>query len=165
MIYLPPGVIPPAASVPQGMAPSGIPFDRAFFEKLLPQAVQVFCNSVGCHVPRVEVYTMDGSTHFVNGISGVTDTFVALQTSREEHDHPMQVFVPYQTIFRVEIHPESDDGRRKLGFTLGADTAPAIQLAAPSVEESPVPALAPDPKATTQPRLREQKGKRRSREA
>ena len=127
MIYLPPGVIPAGPPPVHGAGPSGIPFDRAFFEKLLPQAVQVFCNNVECHVPRVELYTADGTTHYVNGISGVTDTFVALQTSREEHDHPMQVFIPYQTIFRVEIHPESDNGRRRLGFELGARTPPAIQ--------------------------------------
>jgi len=137
VIYLPPGVIP-AASGPPPVPGTGIPFDRAFFERLLPQAVQVFCNNVECNTPRVEIYTLDGSTHYVNGISGVTDTFVALQTSREEHEHPMQVFIPYQTIFRVEIHPESDNGRRKLGFTLGAKVPPAIQPAA---------AAQPQPKA------------------
>lgn len=129
MIYLPPGVIP-AAGNSANAAPTGIPFDRAFFEKLLPQAVQVFCNSTECNVPRVELFTIDGSTHYVTGVSGVTDSFVALQTAREDHDHPMQVFIPYQSIFRVEIHPESDHDRRKLGFNLDAKAPPAIQAAA-----------------------------------
>jgi hypothetical protein len=128
------------------MVASGIPFDRAFFERLLPQAVQVFCNTVECHVPRVELYTVDGTTHFVNGISGVTDTFVALQTAREGHDHPAQVFIPYQTIFRVEIHPESDNGRRNLGFQLGAKAPPAIQAAAPQPS-----AKAPKKRTASQP--------------
>jgi hypothetical protein len=110
--------------------PSGIPFDRAFFERLLPQAVQSFCSQTTCPLPVVEVLTMDGSRHFVNAVSGVTDTFVALQTSLEDHDHVVQAFIPYQTIYRVEIHPEADDNRRRLGFALDAKTPPAIQEAA-----------------------------------
>ncbi len=137
-IYLPPGVIPPSAAPgPAGPQFPGIPFDRAFFERLLPQAVQHFCSQVPCSVPRVELYTVDGTIHFVNAISGVTDTFVALQTSREDHDHAMQVFIPYQTIFRVEIHPEDDD-RKRLGFDLeGARTPPAIQAPAGTDDSRP----------------------------
>ena len=139
-IYLPPGVIPPAPSPGPNAPPQfpGIPFDRAFFERLLPQAVQAFCSQTVCPLPIVEVFTVDGTRHFVNAISGVTDTFVALQTSLESHDHVVQAFVPYQTIFRVEIHPESDDGRRRLGFNLEAtNPPPAIQAAAESDAERP----------------------------
>ena len=136
VIYLPPGVIPQAAP-PPGVHPSGIPFDRAFFERLLPQAVQSFCSQVKCDLPVVEVYTLDGSRHFVNAISGVTDTFVALQTSLEDHDHVVQAFIPYQTIFRVEIHPEGDSNRGRLGFALDAKAPPAIQ---PAAEEETRPA-------------------------
>jgi hypothetical protein len=136
VIYLPPGVIPQAAP-PPGVHPSGIPFDRAFFERLLPQAVQSFCSQVKCDLPVVEVYTMDGTRHFVNAISGVTDTFVALQTSLEAHDHVVQAFIPYQTIYRVEIHPEGDSNRGRLGFALDAKAPPAIQ---PAAEEETRPA-------------------------
>jgi hypothetical protein len=130
VIYLPPGVIPQAPP-PAAVPPSNIPFDRAFFERLLPQAVRSFCSQTVCELPVVEVFTVDGSRHFVNAISGVTDTFVALQTSLEDHDHTVQAFVPYQTIYRVEIHPEPDHNRRRLGFTLDAKAPPAIQPAAP----------------------------------
>lgn len=117
VIYLPPGVVPaarPAPGVP--IVPPGVPFDRQFFETLLPQAVEAFCKAVDCSIPRVELYTIDGAVLFVNGISGVTDAWVAVHGSRENHEHPIQVFVPYQTIYRVEIHPESDETRRHLGF-------------------------------------------------
>ena len=133
VIYLPPGVVPAAPPAPLH---TGVPFDRQFFEAVLPRAVDAFCKQITCDTPRVELYTLDGSTHFVNAISGVTDSWVALQTSREDHDHTSQVFVPYQTIFRVEIHPESDGTRRRLGFILdGSLKAPpavqAAQIAAP----------------------------------
>lgn len=149
VIYLPPGVIPQAAASPPGAPPSGIPFDRAFFEKLLPQAVQSFCSQTKCDLPVVEVYTMDGTRHFVNAISGVTDTFVALQTSVEDHDHVVQAFIPYQTIYRVEIHPEGDSNRGRLGFALGAKAPPAIQP--PAGQES-------RPAASKGPRKRREKG-------
>ena len=38
------------------------------------------------------------------------------RTQREDHEHDIQVFLPYTTIFRVEVHPEDDDGQRRLGF-------------------------------------------------
>lgn len=117
VIYLPPGVIPaPAATPPSGPAPSNIPFDRNFFEKVLPGAIDSFCTQTECRTPMVELLTVDGTTHFVNGISGVSDSWVALHASRKEHEHPMQVFVPFQTIFRVEIHPEPDTRMARLGF-------------------------------------------------
>lgn len=95
---------------------SGIPFDRNFFENVLPPSVAGFCKQVNCEVPVVELSTVDGITHYVNAISGLSDTWVALQTSSPEHPHPTQVFVPYQTIYRVEIHPEHDKKLRHLGF-------------------------------------------------
>ncbi|OAI44396.1 hypothetical protein AYO38_09735 [bacterium SCGC AG-212-C10] len=137
VIYLPPGVtMPPGPAVPGGaLAAPGVPFDRTFFERILPQAIAEFCKQVECDSPRLELLTVDGATHFVNGISGVTDTWVALQESRPEHDHVFQVFVPYQTIFRVEVHRESDAKRRHLGFHIG--DRPSIALPAALTEAKP----------------------------
>ncbi len=114
VIYLPPGVaaVPPAPP----SAGNNVPFDRSFFENVLPPAISSFCSQVNCEVPVVELTTIDGVTHYVNGISGVADRWVALQTASPDHDHPTQVFIPYQTIFRVEIHPEHDQRRHRLGF-------------------------------------------------
>lgn len=120
VIYLPPGVTPAATVAPAGVPTSNpaIPFDRNFFEKILPESIKAFCQQADCEVPMVEISTLDGTKHFVNGISGVADTWVALHTAEEAHDHPVQVFVPYSTIFRVEIHP-ADHNRHKLGFAVG----------------------------------------------
>ncbi|WBL35788.1 hypothetical protein O0235_13600 [Tepidiforma flava] len=119
LIYLPPGVAAvPAAPVTN----NGAPFDRNFFENVLPPAIAAFCSQVNCEVPVVELTTIDGVRHYVNGISGVSDQWVALQTSSPDHEHPTQVFIPYQTIFRVEIHPEHDARRHRLGFL--TDAAP-----------------------------------------
>jgi hypothetical protein len=131
IIYLPPGVAAiPAAPV----VSNGAPFDRNFFENVLPPAIQAFCSQVNCDVPVVELTTIDGVTHYVNGISGVADQWVALQTSSPDHDHPTQVFIPYQTIFRVEIHPEHDVRRHRLGFI--TDATPR-QTRTSSVARSP----------------------------
>lgn len=120
LIYLPPGV----AAVPAApVASEGAPFDRNFFESVLPPAIAAFCSQVNCDVPVVELTTIDGVRHYVNGISGVADRWVALQTSSPDHDHPAQVFIPYQTIFRVEIHPEHDVRRQRLGFLTDASPA------------------------------------------
>jgi hypothetical protein len=76
--------------------------------------------------------TVDGATHYINGISGVTDTWVALHTSSMEHEHPVQVFLPYQTIFRVEIHPAENERRHRLGFVTSpseAETPPEEAIA------------------------------------
>lgn len=124
VIYLPPGVVPAAAPAPLNHGPSGIPFDRQFFEEVLPRAVEGYCQHVDCDVPRVELYTADGSIHYINAISGVTDSWVALQTSREDHDYAVQVFVPYTTIFRVEIHPQSDHAHRNMGFIVSPNVQP-----------------------------------------
>ena len=112
-LFLPPGVVPPAQATAPGGGP---PFDRDFFEQTLPQAIKAFCTQVVCESPIVELYTVDGAKHFVKAISGVSDTWVALHTQREDHEHDIQVFLPYTTIFRVEVHPEEDDGQRRLGF-------------------------------------------------
>ncbi|MGE3075715.1 MAG: hypothetical protein AB7N24_18515 [Dehalococcoidia bacterium] len=139
VIYLPPGVVPPP-QVQQAPAivPSGIPFDRAFFEQVIPSAVAGFCSQVGCTIPVLELMTVDGVTHYVNGISGVSDQWVALQTSLPDHPHPVQTFVPYQTIFRVEIHPEGDERRAHLGFvTENVRQEPEV------LPPKPVPARAP----------------------
>lgn len=111
-------------AAPQGQGPTGIPFDRTFFEQVLPQSIAGFCSQTQCDVPVVEVTTVDGMTHYVNGISGIADAWVALHTSLPEHEHPVQAFIPYQTIFRVEIHPETDVRRHHLGFDTSAE-APA----------------------------------------
>ena len=49
------------------------------------------------------------------------------------------MFVPYQTIYRVEIHPESDESRRKLGYLLpeAAVIPPAVQVASPKPKSAP----------------------------
>lgn len=113
-LFLPPGVVPPAPAVqpPAG----GPPFDRDFFEKVLPQAIKSFCTQVVCESPIVELYTVDGAKLFVKAISGVSDSWVALHPQREDHEHDIQVFIPYTTIYRVEVHPEDDDAQRRLGF-------------------------------------------------
>ena len=147
VIYLPPGVVAPQGpSSPAIAINPGIPFDRTFFEQILPPAIQGFCAQVKCTVPIVEVLTVDGTTHYVNGISGVADSWVALHTTRPDHPHPIQMFVPYQTIFRVEVHPEADDKRRHLGFFTDS-TAPDIipQIVAP-VAKTPARAKASKPK-------------------
>lgn len=139
VIYLPPGVVAGTpAPQPAPHIGAGLPFDRNFFENILPPSIAGFCQQVNCKVPVVEVNTIDGVTHYVNGISGLADTWVALQTSSPEHTHPTQVFIPYQTIYRVEIHPEDDERRRHLGFVTPAPArrtrrSPAARPAAKDV--------------------------------
>ncbi|MBA4179086.1 MAG: hypothetical protein C0506_00715 [Anaerolinea sp.] len=96
-----------------------------FFEQVLPRAIQSFCSQTACPLPVLELMTVDGTTHYVNAIAGVADNWVALQTSSEDHQHPVQVFLPYNTIFRVEVHPEPDNGRGHLGFLLASASQPA----------------------------------------
>lgn len=133
-LYLPPGVVPVTPPIaPSG--PGGIPFDRTFFEKILPGAIAAFCQQVDCDVPLVELLTIDGTSHYVKGISGVSDSWVALHTIQQDHDHPIQVFIPYQTIFRVEVHPAESEPRHRLGFVLGdapAQKTPPV-IVAPAV--------------------------------
>ncbi|MEO6398145.1 MAG: hypothetical protein ABIP13_06720, partial [Tepidiformaceae bacterium] len=111
VLYLPPGVVSGVTQPQPSVLPSGLPFDRTFFEQVLPQAIQAFCSQTQCTLPVVELMTVDGSTHFVNGIAGVADQWVALQTSSEDHEHVIQVFLPYATVFRVEVHPTPDSAR------------------------------------------------------
>jgi hypothetical protein len=144
VIYLPPGVVAPQGpSSPSIPITPGIPFDRTFFEHILPPAIQGFCAQVECKVPIVEVLTVDGVTHYVIGISGVSDAWVALHTSRPDHPHPIQMFVPYQTIFRVEVHPEGDEKRRHLGFVTEStvpDIIPQIEAAVAKAPAAKAPA-------------------------
>ena len=144
LIYLPPGVAPPPQQVAAAPTPAGVPFDRAFFEQLLPQAIASFCAQVTCDHPILELMTVDGTTHYVNGVSGVADTWVALHTSRKEQDHPVQAFIPYQTIFRVELHPCSDDRPKRLGFELNPPNAPV------ALTPTPQPVAAPAEVATVE---------------
>src|SRR4029078_9453095 len=141
VIYLPPGVVPgptgPSAASPVN---TGIPFDRQFFEHVVPPAVSNFCKQIECQVPVLEVTTIDGTTHYVNGISGLADRWVALHTSRPDHPHPVEVFVAYQTIFRVEIHPEPDEKRHPLGFITGPAKEPETDHVAPVAAELKRPA-------------------------
>lgn len=141
VIYLPPGVVP-AQSTPPHPVGEHSPFDRQFFETLLPQAIASFCKQAGCDSPRVEVYTTDGAMHYVNGISGVADDWVALYASRDEHPRALELFLPYQVIYRVEIHPESDESRRHLGFVapLEAQVPPPIQGRAAAKADAPAAA-------------------------
>lgn len=116
VIYLPPGVAPVSTGQQATPGAPGVPFDRHFFEKVLPGSVQSFCEQAHCDSPIVELFTVDGTRHFLKGISGVSDSWVALHTQSADHDHAIQAFLPYQTIFRVEIHPEEDARQRRLGF-------------------------------------------------
>lgn len=152
VLYLPPGVVPPTPSPIPAAIPSGAPFDRTFFEKILPQAIGAFCAQTDCQIPRVELLTVDGSSHYVTGIIAVTDIWVSLQVAKEEHDHPIQMFIPYQTIYRVEVHPESER-RKHIGFIRQseAEVIPAPRhrrvTKAPAQVEAPSPAEVPAPGA------------------
>jgi hypothetical protein len=148
VIYLPPGVVPGPTAQPQQpgppqVIPSGIPFDRAFFENVLPGSVASFSQQVECEHPLVQVLTVDGAVHYVKGLSGVSDSWVALHTQTPDTDSAVQMFVPYQTIFRVSIHP-CEEHNRQLGFVLKppkmevteGKKAAKEKLAAPAQAES-----------------------------
>lgn len=153
VLYLPPGVSLPSQAIaaPGTVVSSGVPFDRTFFEQVLPPAVDSFCKQVACTTPLVELRTVDGSTHYVRGISGVSDAWVALHTIQPDHDHPTQVFIPYATIFRVEVHPAENERRHRLGFVLENGqqvktvTLPAAAAAEPKGEPADEPEAAPTP--------------------
>lgn len=134
VIYLPPGVAVAPSAAPQP-APSGVPFDKAFFQGILPGSIKNFCEQAECDTPVVELWTTDGAKHFVKGISGVADQWVALHTEQEDHEHPVQVFLPYQTIYRVEIHPHKDHEQRRLGFIASLeaydDKVPVFEVESP----------------------------------
>lgn len=116
VIYLPPGVVPSQQAPGPPPTSQAVPFNREFFEQVLPGAIQAFCQQLECESPIVEVLTVDNVRHYVKGISGTSDAWVALHVEREDHEHPVQVFLPYQTIVRVEVHPEAHPGQRRLGF-------------------------------------------------
>jgi hypothetical protein len=126
VIYLPPGVVPPPPTVPAPVGTPGVPFDRQFFQEILGGAVKSFCEQAECSSPIVELFTIDGARHFIKGISGVSDSWVALHTQAEDHDHPIQVFLPFTTIYRVEIHAENDTKQRRLGFISPAPEPPVV---------------------------------------
>ena len=141
VIFLPPGVMPaPQPAAPQAAPPSGLPFDRQFFEHVLPGSIAAFCQQVGCDTPVVEMLTVDGFIHYVRGVSGLSDAWVALHTRVDHHEHDVQVFVPYATIFRVSIHPAEDERRGSMGFladlagrgTRAVKPAPAPRKVAPA---------------------------------
>lgn len=128
VIYLPPGVVPGPVAQPQGAAqivPSGVPFDRTFWEQILPGAIGSFSKQISCEQPLVQVLTVDGAAHFVKGVAGVSDTWVALHTQVEDTDQAVEMFVPYQTIFRVSIYP-CEEHNRRLGFILGGPKTEVI---------------------------------------
>lgn len=120
-LILPPGL----GSTPS--AGSGAAFGRDFFESVLPQSVQSYCNQVTCTSPVVEVYTIDGRKHYVRAVSAVSERWVALDT-QDDGDEPVQVFLPYETVLRVEIHADLTPEMRRLGFLTvpasASETAP-----------------------------------------
>lgn len=124
-LILPPGAVPNAPTP----TPSGPPFDRNFFESVLPSAIQSYCSQVSCTMPLVQLFTADGARHYIRAISGVTDQWVALHTQEELNEQPVQVFIPYATVIRVEIHPDLSPDLRRFGF-LTDDSPPAEQITA-----------------------------------
>jgi len=122
---------------------SGLPFDRTFFEQILPGSVASFCQQVVCTQPVVEVLTVDGVTHFVRGVSGLSDTWVALHTRVDHHEEDIQVFVPYASIFRVSIHPAEDDRRRSMGFLVANKGKRSAALQAPPEAKEVGPPVEP----------------------
>ncbi len=124
-LVLPPGAMPPARPAP---SPSGAPFDRNFFESVLPAAVHAYCNQVACTIPLVQLYTSDGARHYIRAISAVSDAWVALHTQEEHDDQPVQVFIPYPAIMRVEIHPDLSPDLRRFGFLTAASEPEPAQI-------------------------------------
>ena len=146
VLYLPPGVAAPAGVAPAQPPQIGVPFDRTFFEQVLGQSIQAFCGQVSCTNPVVELLTVDGTTHYVKGISGIADNWIALHTTSPEHQDAIQVFIPYQTIYRVAIHP-CDDERKPLGFVVDGFAAvgppPSALASATAQADAPVKASKP----------------------
>jgi hypothetical protein len=115
--------------------PNLVPFDRQFFEAILPQAIGSFSQQIGCDQPLVQVLTVDGAQHFVKGVAGVSDAWVALHTQVEDTEQAVEMFVPYQTIFRVSIVP-CEEHNRRLGFILSSRPTPTVSVPA-VVPETP----------------------------
>jgi hypothetical protein len=126
VIYLPPGVVAPQGpSSPAVPANPGIPFDKAFFQQILPAAVDGFCQQVGCNVPILEVLTVDGMTHYVNGIIGVADQWLRSRSQAGPRARD-QMFVPYR---RYSAWSSSRAGRRRrhLGFAASGDKPTTVR--------------------------------------
>ena len=130
MVNRSPLILPPGAAPPTSPTTSGPPFDRNFFESVLPSAVQSYCSQVACTMPLVQLFTADGARHYIRAISGVTDQWVALHTQEELNDQPVQVFIPYATVIRVEIHPDLSPDLRRFGFITDSSPPPSAQIAA-----------------------------------
>lgn len=130
-LVLPPGVMPPARPAPP---PSGAPFDRNFFEAVLPAAIHSYCSQVACTIPLVQLYTSDGARHYIRAISAVADAWVALHTQEEQNEQPVQVFIPYPAIMRVEIHPDLSPDLRRFGFLTAASQPTPAELPAGPTE-------------------------------
>ena len=126
-LILPPGVVSPGQQAPA--APSGFPFSREFFESVLPGAIQSYCTQVACTMPLVQLFTADGRQHYVRAISAVSDLWVALHTQEELDEQPVQMFIPYMTIIRIEIHPDLTPGLRRFGFITDSSPPSAAQIA------------------------------------
>ena len=130
-LILPPGV------VSQGQpAASGVPFNRDFFESVLPGAIQSYCTQVACTMPLVQLFTSDGSRHYIRAISAVSDLWVALHTQEELDEQPIQMFIPYVTIIRIEIHPDLTPDLRKFGFITAGMSAASTAIPATATEPS-----------------------------
>ena len=86
--------------------------------------MQAYCSQVACSMPLVELRTVDGATHYIRAISAVSDQWVALHVQEQHEERPVQVFIPYPTILRVEVHPEPGPEMRGMGF-LPMAAAPA----------------------------------------
>ena len=125
-LILPPGAVPTQPPP----TPSGPPFDRNFFESVLPSAIQSYCSQVACTMPLVQLFTGDGARHYIRAISGVTDQWVALHTQEELNEQPVQVFIPYATVIRVEIHPDLSPDLRRFGFLTDSTDASPTELGA-----------------------------------
>ena len=125
-LILPPGAVPTQPPP----TPSGPPFDRNFFESVLPSAIQSYCSQVACTMPLVQLFTSDGARHYIRAISGVTDQWVALHTQEELNEQPVQVFIPYATVIRVEIHPDLSPDLRRFGFLSDTSQSPSAEIAA-----------------------------------
>ncbi len=137
-LILPAGVVPPPATLPP--SPAGPPFDRAFFESILPEVAVAFCERAQCDSVIVELLTADGTTHLVRGISALHDQWVALQVASTKHQHEVDVFIPYQTIYRIEIHPRLARQPRRLGFRVHSpeqSAAPLLLEQGPAVPAEP----------------------------
>ncbi len=139
MVSRSPLILPPGAAQPTMPTASRPPFDRSFFETVLPQAIQSYCSQVACAMPLVQVFTTDGLRHYIRGISGVTDQWVSLHTQEELNEQPVQVFIPYATVMRVEIHPDLSPDLRRFGFLTESLPTPVTEIGigeAESTDES-----------------------------